>query len=320
MNEPIFISAAFIERYHDYAELIPALQRAFAEAAVTIPQRLHYDFGATDRATHSTLLVMPAWQNGQDLGIKLVTINPGNSDRHLPAIQGSYILMDARTGITRAIIEGRSLTRKRTAATSALAAAYLAVPQARTLLMIGTGALAPELIAAHAGVRPIEQVYIWGRNPAKALDLARSLTNDQYAVQAISDSREVIREADVISTATLSAEPLVFGADLRPGQHLDLVGAYKPQMRESDDEVVRKAELFVDTYEGALQESGDLSIPLAQGTIQRQDIRAELSELCSGKHPGRTSAESITLFKSVGYALEDLVAARYYWSKRTSKH
>lgn len=314
MPEPIFISADFIERHHHYAELIALLQQAFAEASITIPKRLHYDFGATDQTNNSTLLVMPAWQNGQDVGIKLVTINPGNGDLHLPAIQGSYLLMDARTGKTTAIFEGKALTRKRTAATSALAASYLAHPQAKTLLLIGTGALAPELITAHAGIRPIEQVFVWGRNPVKAQNLAQSLVDTPYRVQAVHDIREVIALADIISTATLSAEPLVFGADLRPGQHLDLVGAYKPTMRESDDEVMRKAAIFVDTYEGALSECGDLFIPLQKGIIQAEDIQAELSELCKGKHPGRQSEESITVFKSVGYALEDLVAARYYWN------
>lgn len=315
MSEPIFIPAAFIDHHHVYSELIDLLRQAFAKTKVTIPKRLHYDFGATHQTMNSTLLIMPAWENGQDLGIKLVTINPENSKLELPAIQGSYILMDAQTGSTRAIIEGKALTRKRTAATSALAADYLAHPKAKTLLMIGTGALAPELIAAHAAVRPIEQVFLWGRDMSKAQNLARTLKPKGYKIQPVSTIREVIKKADIISSATLSEKPLIFGADLRPGQHLDLVGAYKPNRRESDDEAVRKAEIFVDTYEGALEEGGDLFIPLKKGIIQRQDIQAELHELCNGKHPGRQSVERITLFKSVGYALEDLIAARYYWDK-----
>lgn len=313
MHQPIFISAEFIDQHHVYADLIPLLQAAFAGANIQIPQRLHYDFGASENTLNSTLLVMPAWQNGHDIGIKLVTINPDNKDRQLPAIQGSYIFMDARTGMTRAIIEGTSLTRKRTAATSALAAAYLAAPQASTLLMVGTGALAPELIAAHAGVRPLERVWLWGRNFDKAHALALTMTGRAYQVSAVRDLRKAIAEADIISTATLSAEPLIRGADLRPGQHLDLVGSYKPNMREADDAAVQQAELFVDTYAGALHESGDLFIPLQTGIIHRQDIKAQLSELCSGQHLGRSSNDRITLFKSVGYALEDLVAARYYW-------
>lgn len=307
-----FIPAAFIDRHHHYPDLIERLRQAFAEDKLNIPDRLHYEFGTTEKAANSTLLIMPAWQNGHDMGIKLVTINPENADLQLPAIQGTYILMDTRTGAPRALIEGTALTRKRTAATSALAASYLAVTQASTLLMIGTGALAPELIAAHAAVRPIKKVLVWGRDPEKAQRLAQSLLNKNYTVEAVRDIREATRQADIISTATLSPAPLVLGQDLRPGQHLDLVGAYKPTMRESDDEAVRRADLFVDTYEGALREGGDLAIPLANGIIQREAIQAELRELCSAQHPGRTAAASITLFKSVGYALEDLVAARYY--------
>lgn len=312
MNDLQFIPAAFIDRHHNYPDLIELLRQAFAEDRLNIPDRLHYEFGATEQASNSTLLIMPAWRNGHDMGIKLVTINPENAAFQLPAIQGIYILMDTRTGAPRALIEGTALTRKRTAATSALAASYLALPEASTLLMIGTGALAPELITAHAAVRPIKEVLIWGRNPAKARNLERSLVNEKFTAEAVPDIREAVRRADIISTATLSEAPLVFGDDLRPGQHLDLVGAYKPTMRESDDEAVRKCILFVDTYDGATREGGDLAIPLSRGIIQRKDIRAELRELCNGRHSGRQSAESITLFKSVGYALEDLVAARYY--------
>lgn len=313
VKEPKYISGTFIDRHHRYADLIPLLDRAFSEATLQVPKRLHFEFGATEQRTNSTLLLMPAWQNGRDLGIKFVTINPENVKLQLPAVQGTYLLMDAQTGIPQAIFEGKALTRKRTAATSALAASYLAPPRAKVLLMIGTGALAPELIDAHSGVRPIEQVYIWGRSPEKAKALARSLADRPYRVTAINNIRERIGAADIISTATLSQAPLIFGADLREGQHLDLVGAFKPTMRESDDEAVQRATVFVDTYQGAVTEAGDLAIPLQQGKIRRQDIVAELSELCSGKHPGRPADTSITLFKSVGYALEDLVAARYYW-------
>lgn len=312
MDDLQFIPATFIDRYHNYTELIEHLRQAFAEDRLNIPNRLHYDFGVTERTANSTLLIMPAWQNGQDMGIKLVTINPENAGLQLPAIQGVYILMDTRTGRPRKIIDAKALTRKRTAATSALAASYLATPQATTLLMVGTGALAPELIAAHASVRPIKEVLIWGRNPEKARQLSGSLVNENYSVTAVQDIRDAVPRADIISTATLSTEPLIFGADLRPGQHLDLVGAYKPTMRESDDEAVQRAEIFVDTYEGAIREGGDLAIPLAEGTIQRGNIRADLRELCGGQTAGRSDADRITLFKSVGYALEDLVAARYY--------
>lgn len=312
MSAPTFISAAFIDQHHYYPDLIEALRQAFANDSVEIPERSHFTYGSTEASRDATLLVMPAWQHGRDVGIKLVTINPDNGKLGLPAVQGNYLLLDAATGQTRAIIDGKALTSKRTAATSALASSYLSDPQSSTLMMIGTGALAPELILAHASVRPIRRVLIWGRDRAKSEALAATLTLPGLTLEPVTEIRAAIRDADIISTATLSAEPLVLGAALRPGQHLDLVGAYKPTMRESDDEAARLSEIFVDTYHGGLHEGGDIALPLQKGIIERKDIRAQLSELCKGQHPGRSGKESITMFKSVGYALEDLVGARYY--------
>lgn len=310
---PTLIPAFFIDRHNYYPDLVENLRQAFADDQVDIPDRLHYTFGSKPDNRDATLLVMPAWQHGKDVGIKLVTINPGNGSLGLPAVQGNYLLLDAETGQTRAIIDGKALTRKRTAATSALASSYLSNPQSSTLLMVGTGALAPELIIAHAGVRPVGRVLIWGRDWEKSRELADTIDLPGISIEPIRNIRAYIKDADIISTATLSADPLIFGADLRPGQHLDLVGSYKPDMRESDDEAVRRSSVFVDTYAGAAHESGDIAIPLKKGIIEQKDICAQLSEMCSGQHLGRQSNESITLFKSVGYALEDLVAARYFY-------
>lgn len=314
MDAPDFIPASFIDQHTHYPDLIDLLRQGFAEAAIHIPDRLHYSFGSAPDKRDATLLVMPAWQNGMDVGIKLVTINPGNSQLGLPAVQGNYLLLDAQTGQTRAIIDGKALTKKRTAATSALASSFLSHPEAHVLLMLGTGALAPELIAAHLSIRPIRKVMIWGRDRSKATQLAGSLSLPGVRIEVITDIHQKIREADIISAATLSPDPLILGNNLRPGQHLDLVGAYKPDMRESDDEAIRRAEIYVDTYQGAMHECGDIAIPLQQGIISKTDILAQLSELCSGQHAGRQSLQSITLFKSVGYALEDLVGARYFYS------
>ena len=185
-------------------------------------------------------------------------------------------------------------------------------------LMIGTGALAPQLIRVHAKVRPIEEVAIWGRRPDQAASLARELSASlpqalarPIAVRAVADRRQAVGEADIISCATLSSTPLVEGAWLRPGQHVDLVGAYTPKMRESDDEAVRRARVYVDTRAGALKEGGDIVQPLANGTIAETDVIADLYELARGQRAGRApgDATSITLFKSVGAALEDLAAA-----------
>lgn len=263
----------------------------------------------------STLLLMPAWSPGRDAGIKCVTIHPGNGRLGLPAVQGTYIYLDATTGVVRAIIEAKSLTTRRTAAASALASSFLSHPEATSLLMIGTGALAPHLIRAHAGVRPIRRVFVWGRDFKKARAVCDRLALEDLSVLPVQNIEDRITEADIISCATLSPTPLLAGKYLRAGQHVDLVGAYRPDMREADDEAIKKASVFVDSWEGGLKESGDIVIPLQTGILHASDIKADLFDLCSSRKIGRTHAEEITLFKSVGHALEDLAAAAYYYNQ-----
>jgi ornithine cyclodeaminase len=177
--------------------------------------------------------------------------------------------------------------------------------------MVGAGALAPYLIEAHASVRPIAEVHVWNRDPARAEALVSRLVHRPFAVRVADDLEAAVRAADIVSCATLSPTPVVRGAWLRPGAHLDLVGAFTPAMRESDDEAVKRARLYVDTREGGLKEAGDIVQPLQAGVITRADIVGDLFDLCRGQAPGRRSADEITLFKSVGTALEDLTAARW---------
>jgi len=298
-----------VHRCLDYPALVDALAAQFRAGAET-PLRHHHSIKVPGGAD-ATLLLMPAWQMGDALGVKLVTVFPDNGRRGLPAVQGVYLLLDGATGVPRALIDGPALTARRTAAASALAARHLARPDARRLLMVGTGTLAPHLVRAHAAVRPIAEVAIWGRAPAKAERLAAELAGalPGVAVRAVRDLESTVPWADIVSCATLATEPLIRGAWLRPGQHLDLVGAFTPKMREADDEVVRRARLFVDTRAGALKEAGDIVQPLAAGVIAERDIAGDLFDLARGG-PGRRGAEEITLFKSVGTALEDLAAAR----------
>ena len=182
-------------------------------------------------------------------------------------------------------------------------------PNARTLLMVGTGALVPHLIEAHCSERAIEQVLIWGRDAKKAQSLAQRLQTQGIAVEAVSDLQQAAGDADIISCATLSETPLIKGEWLKPGAHLDLVGGFKPSMRECDDQALIKARVFVDTRAGALKEAGDLVQPIAAGVFKDADVVAELSELCGGRIAGRETESEITLFKSVGASLEDLAAA-----------
>lgn len=303
-----FVSSETLNAKLDYPSLIAALKRAFA-ADWTVPVRHHHAVpipGEPDQ----TLLLMPAWEGGKSVGVKLVTITPGNGARNLPAVQGIYLLLDGATGVPKVLMEGTTLTVRRTAAASALAASFCARKDATLHLMVGAGALARPLIEAHRAARPIQRTLLWARKPEQAEAKAADLAKAGIAVEVARDLEAAARQADIISCATLSAEPLIRGAWLKPGAHLDLVGAYLPELRESDDEAVRRATLFCDTRGGALKEGGDLVQPLKAGVIQESSIAAELADLCKGKHPGRTRDDEITLFKSVGTAIEDLAAAK----------
>ncbi|UES57607.1 ornithine cyclodeaminase family protein [Roseibium aggregatum] len=289
-------------------DLIDALAKMFRSGCV-MPTRHHHDMEIPGEPD-ATVLLMPAWVPGGYAGVKVVNVVPGNSERNLPAISAQYLLSDARTGEMLALIDGGELTARRTAAASALAASYLARSDARHLLVLGTGRLAPNLIAAHMAVRSIDEVTIWGRSREKTEEVVRSLA-DEFPVKLKSATslKEALGEADIVSAATLSSEPLIKGALLKPGTHVDLVGAFKPSMRESDDDLVKRAEIFVDTRDGCLSEGGDIVQPIKAGVLSPGEIKADLYELCRGEHPGRQSEGAITMFKSVGAALEDLAGA-----------
>jgi ornithine cyclodeaminase len=304
-----FVSTETLDAKLDYPSLIDALQQGFA-ADWTIPLRHHYPIpiqGEEDQ----TLLLMPAWEAGRSVGIKIVTITPGNGARNIPAVQGLYLLLDGATGIPKALMEGKTLTVRRTAAASALAARFCARKGSAVHLMVGAGALSRPLIEAHRAAHPsIEKTLLWARDPAKAEDKIVACRKAGIAVAPVRDLEAAARSADIISCATLSAQPLIRGAWLKAGAHLDLVGAYTPELRESDDEAVKRATLFCDTRAGALKEGGDLAQPLKAGIIRESDIAGDLFDLCTGKHPGRIRDDEVTLFKSVGTAIEDLAAAK----------
>lgn len=312
----VIISKTELEKSLTYPDLIEALRIGF-QSKITTPLRHHHDYPNPVEGIPSTLLLMPAWEAGKYLGVKIITASPNNQRYQLPTIQGMYILFDAHKGTVLAQLDAKTLTLKRTAAASALAASYLARPNSSSLLMIGTGALAPELIKAHATARPIKKVYIWGRNKEKAIQIKNKLQSLSIDFEIANNIETAIQQVDIISCATLSEAPLVFGEYLQAGQHLDLVGSYKPNMREADDEAIIKSSVFVDNYEGAMKESGDIYLPLQKGILSKDDIRADLFELCQSKKPGRISNQEITTFKSVGHALEDLVAAKLAFEKRT---
>jgi ornithine cyclodeaminase len=311
-----FIGADDIHRLLDYPSLIEALRVMFRDGG-EVPTRHHHPVAAASADNSSgTLLLMPAWQAGRSLGVKIVTVFPDNSRRSLPSVMGTYVLLDAATGMPVALLDGTALTLRRTAAASALAADYLARPDSAVHLIVGTGALAPHLVAAHAAVRPIRETLVWGRDLAKATVLAARLAVGGIDARPVSDLAAAAGNADTISCATLAREPLIRGEWLKPGAHVDLVGGYTPEMREADDTAIERAAVYIDT-EGALHEAGDIVQPLQSGRLARDGIIGDLFGLTRGECRGRRDADEITLFKSVGSALEDLAAAELAKSRFT---
>lgn len=309
-----YIEAEELEELLNYDELIPKINQAFAQD-YNIPMRHHHQYPNPKEGLESTLLLMPAWDNGDNLGVKIVNVSPNNSKYDLPSIQGLYIYFDLQTGTPKALMDAKKLTVKRTAAASALASQYLSRPDSSKLLVIGTGALSADLVKAHISVRPITEVMVWGRSSEKAQLIVNSIDIPDIHVSTVSTIEEGMSRADIISCATLSPTPLVLGKYLRAGQHLDMIGAYKPDMREMDDEVLTQADVYVDNIQGASKETGDLAIPIANGTFKIEDIKADLFELAKGKKEVSRSSTAITCFKSVGHALEDLAAATLAFEK-----
>jgi len=290
-----------------YGILIEALRKAFS-SKITAPERAQHTI-KNKNGSDATLLLMPAWKIGEHIGIKIVSVFPENTTNNMNAVHANYFLMNANDGKPVAVMDGTELTLRRTACASALAADYLVNKNVDTLLMIGTGNLAPHMIKAHCVVRNYSRILIWGRNEEKAERLALSLNIKDKEILAKNDLKEALNVADVISCATLTQKPLIMGDWIKPGQHLDLVGAFTPDMAEADSKAIAMSKVVVDTYEGALSESGELINALKEGRIKKEHILSDLRELVLEEKNIRKDSNDITLFKSVGTALEDLAAA-----------
>lgn len=289
-----------------FPALIAALERLFAEGCEVPPRQVHPIRNPDGR--DGTLLIMPAWQSGRFIGIKTVAVYPANAAQGLPGLHASYLLLDAHTGVPLAMMDGNQITARRTVAASALAASRLARPDAKRLLVIGGGRVAALLPAAYRAVLPIESVQVWTRQRAQAEALAATWRLDGLAAQPVHDLAAAAARADIVSCATMASAPIVQGAWLQPGSHLDLIGGFAPGMREADDACLVGAAIYVDTDE-ALKKSGDLLDPIAHGVISAADIHGDLAGLCRGTVSGRETLTQRTVFKSVGNALEDLAAA-----------
>ncbi len=310
------VTAGEIDDLLTFPALIDGLHQAFASSGPS-PQRHHHAIGRDHGGPIH--LLMPCWTPdapapGSFLGTKIVNVFPDNGAKGLPAVMGTYLLFSGETGEPLAAVDGTRLTHWRTAAASGLAARFLARSDARHLLMVGSGALAPFLVRAHAAVRPLDEITIWNRNPAGAERLAEALADPRWTVTVANELASAVEAADIVSCATLSTTRLIQGAWLRPGTHVDLVGAFTMGMREADDEAVRRARVFIDTP-AALTEGGDVALAIQSGAILAHDVVGTLADLCGGAVAGRTTSDEITLFKSVGAALEDLAAAVLIWRR-----
>lgn len=289
--------------------LIAALRDAFAQGG-TVPLRHNHPIEC--QGAQGISLIMPAWSEQGFYGLKTVNIFPGNSARGLPGLHSTYILHDATTGVPLALIDGNEITSRRTAAASALGADYLARPDARRLLLLGAGRVGALVPRAMRTVRDIREVAVWNPSTGRGQALVDALRAEGLQANLVSDLEQAARHADIISCATLSQAPLIRGDWLQPGVHLDLIGSFTPQMKESDAQCFIGNEVYVDTDE-AQAKAGDLLDAFASGRFTPDDIRANLQQLTRGERPGRTQGDAITVFKAVGSALEDLTAATLVW-------
>ncbi len=298
------IDAEQVHALLDFPRLIEALCEGHRQAPAVTQSVLLQDPGAG-----TAFLALPAWEHGQAMGIKIVTVFPDNpaAAAILPAVQAVFLLFDATDGRPVACIDGTALTYRKTAADSGLGSRFLAREDAETLVMVGAGGLAPYVIAAHRAVRPsLRRVLIWNRTAAKAEALAAQLPD----ATAVTDLEAAVRQADIVSCATNATEPLVLGAWLQPGAHLDLIGSYTPRMHEADEAAVACARIFGDTADKICERSGEIVSALAGGAITRKDIVGDLFGLAQNLCFGRQTAEEITLFKNAGGGHLDLMTAR----------
>lgn len=304
------------ERIHDlsdYPGLVAAL-KAMNRRGVDLIDRMLLSQPTRPQGQNDWLL-LPAWSFDRYFGIKLVSVFPENPSQGLPAVQGIYALFEGRTGAAIATLDGAALTLVKTAANSAMASDLLSRKDATTLLVCGGGALAPHLIAAHCAVRPISRVLWWGRRP-ETLDPA-SLRAAGLPVEVTADLAAATRRADIVSTATRATAPIIEGAWLKPGCHLDLVGGYLPDMREADDEAFRRATRhYIDARLTTIGVAGDICAPLAASLTGEDDL-IDMFQLNRAERPGREDDQEITWFKSGGGGHEDLAVAQYLYERHS---
>jgi ornithine cyclodeaminase len=316
---PVLMSENDVRAVLTMDDLIAAMERAlerFSAGGVRQPLRT-----IVDAAGHGFYGVMPAFiEDPPALGTKLVTVFHGNAARQLPSHLALIVLHDPETGELQAIMDGRYITEARTAAVSAASARHLARQDAKVLAVFGTGVQARSHIEALTRVRAFDEIRIWGRSADHATDLAMNLPPSvRGQISVVPTARDAAEGADVIALTTASRVPVIERAWVRPGAHICAVGACRPDQREMDTATVKDARLFVDSREGALAEAGDIVIPITEGAIEASHIEAELGDVFGGRAAGRRGDAEITIFKSLGMAVEDVVAARLAFERASER-
>jgi ornithine cyclodeaminase len=299
-----FVDAAEIRRVLSFPLLVDALEAAHRRPKIEIQDAFLGGEGAL-------YFVRNAVDTGRYMASKLITSFPENlSGGSLPAVQAVCVMFDGTNGRPLAVLDGTELTYWRTAADSALGAKVLAPPSPRVHLVVGAGEMSTRLVHAHRAVRAsLEKVYIWNRTHQRAVETAAGLRAQSIDAEAVEDLDATVGKADLITTCTRAREPLIKGALLRAGTHLDLVGGYNPQTREADDDAARCAIIFTDRRESAFDGVGDILGPIASGAIRESDVRGDMYDLIGGTVSGRRQDSDITFFKNAGGGHLDLMTA-----------
>lgn len=298
-----YIRASDVEHLLDWNDLADALAAGHRMPKPEISDQFLHRGG-------DTLLSRAAWIDGFGVAVKSVTVMPDNAGKGLPSVHGAMVLFEDKTGQVEAVIDSALVTKWKTAGDSVLGARLLARPDSKRLLIVGAGTVAASLIEAYRAVFPNIEISVWNRTRANAENLG---------VKVADNLASAVHAADIISCATMATTPVIKGEWLREGQHLDLIGAFKADMREADDQVMQRAKLFVDSRETTIEHIGELKIPIASGAITAEDVLADLYDLEQGQ-VGRTDARDITLFKNGGGAHLDLMTGREIlkaWSRRS---
>jgi ornithine cyclodeaminase/alanine dehydrogenase len=317
---PLILSRKDLRQLLTMTDVIEAVERGFREyktGKCAVPVRMPVPIEKAE----GVFLFMPAYLEKEGFfGTKVVSVFPRNIEKRLSTIQAAYLLNDPTTGELLAMMDGILLTAMRTGATSGLATKYLSRKNSEILGIIGAGAQAPFQAEAISEVRSIRRILVYDKDPRAADDFSKiAYENLKTHVSIMARARDVVVNSDILVTVTTSTVPVFDGHDLKAGTHINAVGAYTPEMRELDDFTIGKSKIVVDTYEGCMAEAGDLLIPIQHGNFSKENIYADLGEIVLGQKPGRINEDEITLFESVGFALEDLVVASLAYRKAKAR-